>query len=126
MLDHVSVAVRNLQTSAEAYQQVLGCIGLQRLVARPATIGFGKKYPEFWLNARPSQTALLVDTGIHICLRAPDEASVRAFHAATISAGWLDAGAPGPRKAEMTPYFAAFVQDRDGNKLEAATFPRKA
>jgi len=126
MPDHVSVAVRNLQTSAEAYQQVLGCIGLQRLVARPATIGFGKKYPEFWLNARPSQTALPVDTGIHICLRAPDEASVRAFHAAAISAGWLDAGAPGPRKAEMTPYFAAFVQDRDGNKLEAATFPRKA
>ncbi len=126
MLDHVSVAVRNLQTSAEAYQHVLGCIGLQRLVVRPATIGFGKKYPEFWLNARPSQTPLPADTGIHICLRGPDEASVRAFHAAAIKAGWLDAGAPGPRKAEMTPYFAAFVQDPDGNKLEAATFPRKA
>jgi catechol 2,3-dioxygenase-like lactoylglutathione lyase family enzyme len=126
MLDHVSVAVRNLQTSAEAYQQVLGCIGLQRLVVRPAMIGFGKNYPEFWLNARPSQTPLPADTGIHICLRAQDEASVRAFHAAAMTAGWLDAGAPGPRKAEMTPYYAAFVQDPDGNKLEAATFPRKA
>jgi catechol 2,3-dioxygenase-like lactoylglutathione lyase family enzyme len=126
MLDHVSVAVRNLQTSAEAYEQVLGCIGLQRLVVRPATIGFGKKYPEFWLNARAGHTPQPPDTGIHICLRAPDEASVRAFHAAAIKAGWLDAGSPGPRKAEMTPYFAAFVQDLDGNKLEAATFPRKA
>jgi catechol 2,3-dioxygenase-like lactoylglutathione lyase family enzyme len=126
MLGHVSVAVRNLQTSAEAYEQVLGALGLQRLVVRPATIGFGKKYPEFWLNARPAQTPLPTDTGIHICLRAQDEAAVCTFHAAAIKAGWLDAGAPGPRKAEMTPYYAAFVQDPDGNKLEAATFPRKA
>ena len=37
-----------------------------------------------------------------------------------------DAGAPGPRQAAMTVYYAAFVQDPDGNKLEAATFPRKA
>ena len=125
MLDHVSVAVRDLHASAGAYQTVLGALGLQRLVVRPATIGFGKKYPEFWLNARPSHSPLPVDTGIHICLRAPDEAAVCAFHAAAINAGWLDAGAPGPRQGELTLYYGAFVQDKDGNKLEAATFPRK-
>jgi catechol 2,3-dioxygenase-like lactoylglutathione lyase family enzyme len=69
---------------------------------------------------------LPADTGIHICLRAQDEGAVRAFHTAAIKAGWTDAGAPGPRRAEMTPYYAAFVQDPDGNKLEAATFPRAA
>jgi len=46
--------------------------------------------------------------------------------AAAIQAGWIDSGPPGPRRAEMTPYYAAFVQDPDGNKLEAATFPRNA
>jgi catechol 2,3-dioxygenase-like lactoylglutathione lyase family enzyme len=126
MLDHVSVAVRDLPASAAAYERILGAVGLKRLVARPATVGFGKTYPEFWLNARSAHAPLPKDTGTHICLRAPDEAAVRAFHIEAIRAGWTDAGAPGPRQGEMTAYYAAFVQDKDGNKLEAATFPRKA
>jgi catechol 2,3-dioxygenase-like lactoylglutathione lyase family enzyme len=124
MLDHVSVAVRDLAASAAAYQKVLGALGLARLVDRPATVGFGKKYPEFWLNARPGVTPLPAETGIHICLRARDEASVRAFHAQALAAGWADSGLPGVRQGEMTAYYGAFVQDPDGNKLEAATFPR--
>jgi catechol 2,3-dioxygenase-like lactoylglutathione lyase family enzyme len=126
MLDHISVAVRDLSASAAAYERVLGALGLQRLVERPATVGFGKKYPEFWLNARAGLPPLPADTGIHICLRAADEDQVRAFHAEATRAGWVDAGAPGPRQGAMTLYYAAFVQDMDGNKLEAATFPRKA
>jgi catechol 2,3-dioxygenase-like lactoylglutathione lyase family enzyme len=126
MLDHVSVAVRDLAVSADAYERVLGSLGLKRLVERPATVGFGKAYPEFWLNARPDLAPLPADTGIHICLRATDEDAVRAFHANAILSGWTDAGSPGPRQGAMTLYYAAFVQDPDGNKLEAANFPRKA
>ena len=55
-----------------------------------------------------------------------DEDAVRAFHANAILSGWTDAGSPGPRQGAMTLYYAAFVQDPDGNKLEAANFPRKA
>ena len=126
MLDHVSVAVRDLKASAGAYENVLDAAGLRRLVDRPGMVGFGKNYPEVWLNARPDMTPLRPDTGIHICLRVPDEDAVRTFHAEAMKAGWTDAGAPGPRQAAMTSYYAAFVQDPDGNKLEAATFPRKA
>jgi catechol 2,3-dioxygenase-like lactoylglutathione lyase family enzyme len=126
MLDHVSVAVRNLRASADAYEKVLEAAGLRRLVDRPATVGFGKNYPELWLNARASLAPLPSDTGIHICFRVPDEDQVRAFHAQALRLGWRDAGAPGPRQAAMTLYYAAFVQDPDGNKLEAATFPREA
>ena len=124
MLDHVSVAVRDLAASAAAYDKVLSTLGLARLVNRPATVGFGKKYPEFWLNARAGVTPLPAETGIHICLRARDEAAVRAFHAEALATGWADAGTPGPRQGQMTAYYGAFVQDPDGNKLEAATFPR--
>ncbi len=126
MLDHVSVAVGDLRASAAAYGKVLGALGLTRLVERLATVGFGKNYPEFWLNARPGLAPLPSDTGIHICLRAVTEDAVNAFHAEAMQAGWTDAGAPGPRQAAMTLYYAAFVQDPDGNKLEAAAFPRKA
>ena len=126
MLDHVSVAVRDLSASADIYDFVLGALGMRRLVGRAATIGYGKKYPEFWLNERRGLTPLPTATGTHICLRAADEAAVREFHQCAVKEGWTDAGAPGPRKGEMTMYYGAFVQDPDGNKLEAATFPRKA
>jgi len=123
MIDHVSVGVSDLARSAAFYDAVLGTIGMTRLVTRPATIGFGKRYPEVWLNHRPGMAGVPEATGVHVCLRARSEDAVRAFHAAALANGGTDDGGPGPRKAEMTPYFAAFVRDPDGNRLEVATFP---
>jgi catechol 2,3-dioxygenase-like lactoylglutathione lyase family enzyme len=124
MIDHVSIAVRDLDASANAYDRILAPLGLTRLVERPATIGFGKRYPEFWLNLRAGMAPVAADTGSHVCLRAPDEAAVRAFHAAALALGCTSAGDPGPRQAAMTTYFGAFIYDRDGNKIEAVTFSR--
>ncbi len=126
MIDHVSIAVRDLAASAALYDKALAPLGLTRLVSRAATVGFGKTYPEFWLNARPDASPAPPDNGTHICLRAPDEAAVRAFHAAALASGCVSAGDPGPRQGLMTGYIAAFITDPDGNKIEAATFPKKA
>jgi len=52
MIDHVSVGVSNLERAARFYEAVLAPLGLSRLVTRPATVGFGKSYPEFWINLR--------------------------------------------------------------------------
>ena len=79
MIDHVSIAVTDLAKSAEFYENTLVTIGLRRLVERPKTIGFGKKYPEFWLNARPGLSPGVDGTGAHICLRAPTQEAVEAF-----------------------------------------------
>jgi catechol 2,3-dioxygenase-like lactoylglutathione lyase family enzyme len=125
MIDHVSIAVCDLQASARLYERILAPLGLARLVERPATIGFGKRYPEFWLNLRVGMALVAADTGCHVCLRAPNEAAVRAFHAAALALGCTSAGDPGPRQAAMTTYFGAFIYDLDGNKIEAVTFPRE-
>ncbi len=124
MIDHVSVAVSDLAASARFYEQVLAPLGLTRLVEREKTIGFGKKYPEFWLNARPDMTPVPEDTGTHVCLRAASKEAVTAFHETALSLGGRDDGAPGDRQAAMTTYFGAFIKDPDGNKVEAVTFPR--
>ncbi len=126
MIDHVSVGVGDLERSRAFYEAVLGAIGMTCLVDREGTVGFGKRYPELWLNHRPGMGAVDAATGGHICLRAPSEDAVRAFHAAALRFGGADDGPPGPREAAMTGYFAAFVRDPDGNRLEAATFPRSA
>lgn len=126
MIDHVSVAVADLARSAAFYEAVLGALGMTRLVTRERTIGFGKNYPEFWINLREDLSPVPQSTGVHICLRTRDENSVRAFHAAALAQGGADAGAPGPRQAAMTTYYGAFVFDPDGNKIEAVTFPPRA
>jgi predicted lactoylglutathione lyase len=63
-----------------------------------------------------------VDTGVHVCLRAPTTAAVDAFHRAALAAGGSDDGAPGLRKHRTGGYYAAFVRDLDGNRVEAVTF----
>src|SRR5882724_6043484 len=85
MIDHISIAVRDLQASAAFYQQVLEPLGYTRLVERPATVGFGMKYPEVWLNARPLMRPLDDDTGAHICLRAKTIEAVQQFHARALA-----------------------------------------
>ncbi len=124
MIDHISIAVRDLDMSAAFYVRALAPLELTRLVERPNMIGFGKRYPELWLNARPAMTPLPADVGAHAAFRAPSPDAVTAFHAAALAAGGTCDGPPGPRAAAMTTYFGAFVRDPDGNRLEAVHFPR--
>jgi catechol 2,3-dioxygenase-like lactoylglutathione lyase family enzyme len=126
MIDHISIAVSDLVRSAVFYEAVLAPLELERLVTRESfTVGFGKKYPEFWLNAREGLAAQPETTGTHICLRAPSEEAVSAFHAAALAQGGKTAGDPGPRQGAFTTYFGAFIFDPDGNKIEAVYFARK-
>ena len=122
MIDHVSVAVRDLPASMIFYDKLLGTLGYQRLDTRPHTAGWGKKYSEFWINLRPSMAAVPPDSGAHICLRAASKDAVNAFHAAALANGGLSDGAPGPRKNDDPRYYAAFIRDPDGNRIEAVTF----
>jgi len=124
MIDHLSIAVRDLERSAAFYAEVLAPLELTRLVDRGYRIGFGKRYPEIWLNARPEMAPIAADIGAHIALRAPSPEAVTAFHAAALASGGTCDGPPGPRKASMTTYFGAFIRDPDGNRIEAVHFPR--
>jgi catechol 2,3-dioxygenase-like lactoylglutathione lyase family enzyme len=123
MIDHVSVGVSDLERAAQFYQLVLAPLGLSRLVKRPATIGFGKNYPEFWINLRAEMAPVPSGSGVHICLRARSSGDVDAFHAAALQAGGRSDGAPGLRPHDRVRYYAAFVIDPDGNRIEAVTFP---
>jgi catechol 2,3-dioxygenase-like lactoylglutathione lyase family enzyme len=123
MIDHISVGVSDLERSARFYEAALATLGLSRLVTRPATIGFGKNYPEFWINLRAGMAQVPPDSGVHICLRAKSTGEVDAFHAAALSAGGASDGAPGLRPHDRVKYYAAFVRDPDGNRVEAVTFP---
>jgi catechol 2,3-dioxygenase-like lactoylglutathione lyase family enzyme len=126
MIDHISIAVRDLKTSARFYEALLKPLGMTRVREWPTSIGFGKTYPEFWINERAQQKPQPEDSGAHIALRAPDSQAVDAFHAAAVAAGAHSDGAPGMRHEYSPHYYAAFVRDWDGNRIEAVTFLRDA
>ena len=123
MIDHISVGVSNLERAARFYEVTLAPLGLSRLVTRSATVGFGKNYPEFWINLRAGMAPVPHESGTHICLRAKSTGEVDAFHAAALGAGGRSDGVPGLRPHDRVRYYAAFVIDPDGNRIEAVTFP---
>jgi catechol 2,3-dioxygenase-like lactoylglutathione lyase family enzyme len=125
MIDHISIAVRDVHAAERFYAALLAPLGLMKMREWPdAAIGFGKKHPEFWINRRDAMDRIGDDSGVHICLRAPDTAAVDAFHAAALKAGGTSDGEPGLRPHYYAGYYAAFIRDPDGNRIEAVTFLR--
>lgn len=122
MIDHVSIPVRDLERSTRFYEAVLGALGHAKLDVRATTVGFGKRYAEFWLNHRPDMAPVPPHAGAHVCLRAPNAAAVDTFHAAALDAGGTSDGEPGLRPHFGAGYYAAFIRDFDGNRIEAVTF----
>jgi catechol 2,3-dioxygenase-like lactoylglutathione lyase family enzyme len=127
VIDHVSVAVSDLAAASRFYEAALTPLGYAKLEDRPATVGFGKRYAEFWINLRaPSPVApspVAPSSGAHVALRATSIAAVDAFHAAAVAAGGASDGPPGLWPQHGENYYAAFIRDPDGNRIEAVTFP---
>ncbi len=117
MIDHVSIGVAELERAYAFYDAVLPSLGYRRVRTRPDHAGYGKPdQPVFWINRSegpPGDTS-----GSHLAFAAPDRAAVETFHRAALAAGGRDNGAPGLR-AYHDNYYAAFVIDPDGHRIEA-------
>lgn len=121
VIDHVSVGVADLARAASFYDPVLNALGLRRVMETAAgAIGYGGDRPFFWVG-RPFDAGRQVGPGggVHVALRAEARAHVDAFHAAALAHGGTDDGKPGLRPHYTPNYYAAFVLDPDGNKIEA-------
>jgi catechol 2,3-dioxygenase-like lactoylglutathione lyase family enzyme len=121
MLDHVSLGVTDLERSRQFYDTVLRPLGIVRTVdfgdGRGSDYGTmaGQLGVEFTITLEPG---VAPSRGMHLCFRAPDRAAVRSFHSAALAAGGRDDGPPGPRPRYHPDYFAAFVLDPDGHRIE--------
>jgi catechol 2,3-dioxygenase-like lactoylglutathione lyase family enzyme len=124
MIDHISLAVSDIARAATFYERALAPLGLSRLVTRSAMVGFGKAYPELWINLRAGMARVSPDSGVHLCLRARSAAEIDAFHAAALEAGAISESPPSLRPHDRVRYYAAFIVDPDGNRIEAVTFPQ--
>ena len=125
LVDHFSITVRDLRRSARFYDRVMTALGVAKVYEREDAIGYGERNRKendghSYFSVYRSDTAN-VDRRRHWCFRAQSAAQVRAFHAAGLAAGGRDAGAPGLRPDYHAHYYAAFLEDPEGNRVEAVS-----
>jgi catechol 2,3-dioxygenase-like lactoylglutathione lyase family enzyme len=119
MLDHVSIGVRDLARAKCFYDAVLQPLGYSRLSEDASSLGYGREAVAFWVGKAERPVSADERSNLHFCFSAPSRESVNAFHAAAVSAGGRDNGEPGLRPAYGPGYYAAFVIDPDGYRIEA-------
>ena len=127
MFDHVSIGVTNMTRAKTFYDAALEPLGMKPVMpveigGQLVGLGYGPDEaaaPSFWaqlpLNGQPASQG----NGAHFAFRAEKRADVDAFYLAAIAQGGIEDGAPGLRTEYHPNYYAAFVRDPDGNKIEA-------
>ncbi len=119
MLDHVSIGVRDLGRSRRFYDAALAPLGYECRSPGDSSLGYGRDREDFWVLAAAHPVPADKDSGLHLCFRAEGREAVNAFHKAALASGGKDNGKPGPRTDYGPRYYAAFVIDPDGYRLEA-------
>lgn len=115
LVDHIQLVVRDLDASKRFYQAALAVLGIPMGGEGPGFFWFD----ELCVSSPDSPAALGQLTGrVHLAFQAGDRQTVERFHATAIQAGGKDLGAPGVRPYHPD-YYAAFVEDPDGNNIEA-------
>jgi len=119
MFDHVSIGVRDIAKAKRFYDAALQPLGYECLSQGGSSLGYGRGAVAFWISVTERPVPPEPKSGLHFCLSAPTRESVDSFHAAALKAGGRDNGAPGFRADYDANYYAAFVLDPDGYRLEA-------
>jgi catechol 2,3-dioxygenase-like lactoylglutathione lyase family enzyme len=119
MLHHISFGVRDLGLSAAFYDAALGALGFRRVFEDDDAIGYGIEDDKDLLCLKLRPDATPPGAGFHMAFAAPSRAAVDAFHAAALRVGGSDNGAPGLRPDYGDYYYAAFLVDPDGHRIEA-------
>jgi catechol 2,3-dioxygenase-like lactoylglutathione lyase family enzyme len=122
VIDHLSITVSDLERAGRFYDAVMEALGYPRVSASEAKIGYGVRKRS--AADRQAYISVICSEQVvadrrHWAFVAPDRPAVARFHEAGLAAGGRDDGAPGLRPAYHAHYYAAFLLDPDGNRIEA-------
>lgn len=122
MFDHISLGCSDLEASGAFYDAALAPLGYRRVFARNIGIAYGpgpgREGLLFWIM-QPGGDDTGSRRGTHVAFAASRPDDVDAFFVAALTAGGKANGEPGLRPEYSDTYYAAFVRDLDGHKIEA-------
>ena len=118
MIVHVAFEVSDLERSAQFYDAVFHALGARRMFESDSAVAYGHDHEQFWIVERGRTPAPGYG---HVALAGAGRAAVDGAHAAGLANGGRDDGAPGPRPRYGARYYAAYLLDPDGLRVELAT-----
>ena len=122
VLSHVSLGTNDYPRAKAFYDAVLATLQIGCVMDFPGGAGYGRKFPEFWIQSPQDGGRASVGNGVHISFLANSINEVEAFHAKALELGGQDEGPAGPRGDS---FYGANFRDLDGNKLCVFCIPRK-
>jgi catechol 2,3-dioxygenase-like lactoylglutathione lyase family enzyme len=118
MIEHIGFEVSDLSRSARFYDAVFGALGARRLHSTSSAIAYGVTEPMIWIVVRGRPPGPGYG---HLALKASGKAAVDAAHAAGLANGGLDDGPPGRRPQYGPRYYAGYLKDPDGLRVEVVS-----
>ncbi|RMF65669.1 MAG: VOC family protein [Cyanobacteria bacterium J069] len=119
IISHVSLGTNQFERAVAFYDQVMPTLGCHKIDEFPGAVAYGRQFPEFWVQTPFDDQPAAVGNGTHVALIAASKEAVHAFYTAAIAAGGTGDGEPGPRPHYSEAYYACYVRDPDGHKIEA-------
>lgn len=124
VISHITLGSNDLERAGYFYDAVLGAIGFQRL---PKPTGKPPAYekgglPTIYIYPPEDGGLATWGNGTHVAFVADTRDAVHRFHEAALRLGGSCAGPPGLRPHYGDNYYAAYVRDPDGNKLQAVCY----
>jgi len=109
----------DLERAAALYDAALAALGYRRVLDAPGFAGYGVEDGRDKLALKQTAQSASAGPGFQLALAAPSREAVHAFHAAALLHGAADNGQPGLRPHYGPSYYAAFIIDLDGHRIEA-------
>jgi catechol 2,3-dioxygenase-like lactoylglutathione lyase family enzyme len=127
MFSYVTLGTRDLARAGRFYDAVLAPLGHARIVEanpddRSAAWGIDDPGPHLWVTEPFDGATATVGNGSMVSFLAESRSAVDAFYAAALAQGGSDEGAPGLRPQYGPHFYAAYVRDPDGHKLNAVCY----
>lgn len=119
VISHVSLGTNDYDRAKAFYDAVLATLQIGCVMDFPGGAGYGRQFPEFWIQRPHDGGRAGTGNGVHVAFLATAKEEVDAFHAKALELGGSSDGAPGLRPDYDKDYYAAYVRDLDGNKIEA-------
>jgi catechol 2,3-dioxygenase-like lactoylglutathione lyase family enzyme len=119
MINHVSIGVHDVARAKRFYDAAFAPLGYKCLSEDAGSVGYGRDAVALWIGAAERPVPPDDKSNLHFCFDAPTRKSIDAFHAAALAQGGRDNGKPGLRPDYGANYYAAFVVDPDGYRIEA-------
>ena len=129
IISHITLGTNDKARSARFYDAVLGAIGFTRLPKppeKPLAYERDGQMPTIYIYTPADGKPATWGNGTHVAFIAETREQVHAFHEHALANGGADEGAPGPRPHYGPNYYAAYVRDPEGNKLQAVCYADEA